>query len=276
MKTIHRALVALAAAAAFALPAQATTYSTDYTDLWYNPNESGWGLNLIQQGQTMFATLFVYGVGTVPQWFVASDIEPAGTSTTQFSGQLFQTSGPYFAAPGFDPNQVTHVTVGSITVTFNGPNTATLVYTVNGQQVTKTITRQTFRNDNLTGSYLGGLTATGSNCSPSSFNGPILIFQSLAVQHPSNNQVTMNVQFASAQGQASQCTFAGPYTQAGRTGSIAGSFNCTINGQSANAGTFTVGSINSSPDGFMGHFNGSDQYCTYDGQFGGVRDVPLS
>lgn len=277
MKTLHRALAAFVAAAAVALPAHATTYSTDYTDLWYNPSESGWGLNLIQQGQTMFGTLFVYGVGTAAQWFVAPDIEPTTVGgQTSFSGLLYQTTGPYFAAGSFDPHTVTANVVGSIQLTFNSANTATLVYTVNASTVTKTITRQTWRNDNLSGDYLGGLTAIGSNCSPSNFAGPILIFQTLTVQHAANNQISMNVQFTSSQGIASQCTFGGTYTQYGRTGSVSGNFNCNINGQAANAGTFTVGSIDSSADGFMGHFNGRDQYCTYDGQFGGVRDVPLS
>ena len=59
MTRILRLAAAAFLAALAVLPAQATTYSTDYTDLWYNPNESGWGLNLIQQYQTMFGTLFV-------------------------------------------------------------------------------------------------------------------------------------------------------------------------------------------------------------------------
>jgi len=272
LKTLCRFAAALLAAAAFALPARATTYSTDYTDLWYNPNESGWGLNLIQQGQTMFGTLFVYGVGNVPQWFVASDIEPVGTSTTQFTGQLYQTSGPYFGAGSFDQAAVQHVTVGTITLTFTDINTATLVYTVNGQQVTKTVTRQTWRNDNLSGNYGGGLLGTGSNCGNGVSNGAVSIFGNLAVQHPSNNQISMTVQFQANAG-ASQCTFAGTYTQHGRTGSIAGNFNCTVPNQQGNTGTFTISSIDSSPDGFMGHFNGRDQFCTYDGPFGGVRDL---
>ena len=46
-------------AAALALPAAATTHSTDYTDLWYLPAESGWGINIIQQYDTVFATMFV-------------------------------------------------------------------------------------------------------------------------------------------------------------------------------------------------------------------------
>ena len=33
----------------------------DITDLWWNPAESGWGMNVIQQGDTSFVTMFVYG-----------------------------------------------------------------------------------------------------------------------------------------------------------------------------------------------------------------------
>jgi hypothetical protein len=275
-KTLLRAAAALAASIAFAMPAHATTYSVDHTDLWFNPSESGWGVNFIQQNDVIFATLFVYGVGNVAQWFTASDMRPSPSgSQTTFSGQLFLTSGPYFGAPTFDPSAVTRTPVGTMTVNFTSLTTATLQYTVNGAQVTKTITRQTWATDNLGGNYLGGLTATGSNCNPSSSNGPILIFGSLGIQHASG-QVSMNVQFTSNQGQASQCTFTGPYSQTGRLGSVTGTWSCTINGTGANSGTFTLSGIDSTVNGINGHFNGTDQFCTYDGFFGGPRDVPLS
>lgn len=274
-KTLLRAAAAFTAAIALAMPARATTYSIDYTDLWFNPSESGWGVNFIQQNDVIFATLFVYGVGNVTQWFTASAMRPSPSgSQTVFSGQLFLTSGPYFGAPTFDPNAVTRTPVGTMTVNFTSPDTASLQYTVNGTQVTKAITRQTWANDNLAGSYLGGLTATGSGCSQVP-NGPILIFGTLGVQH-SGSQVSMTVSFTSNQNQASQCAFSGPFTQTGHLGSVSGNWSCTIDGQASNTGTFTVSGIGSSVNGFTGHFNGRDQFCTYDGQFGGVRDVPLS
>lgn len=274
-KTLLRAAAALAASIAFAMPAHATTYSVDHTDLWFNPSESGWGVNFIQQNDVIFATLFVYGVGNVAQWFTASDMRPSPSgSQTTFSGQLFLTSGPYFGAPTFDPSAVTRTPVGTMTVNFTSLTTATLQYTVNGAQVTKTITRQTWATDNLTGNYLGGLTATGSSCSQFP-NGPILIFGTLGVQH-TGSQVAMTVDFTSNQNQASQCTFSGPFTQTGHLGSVSGNWSCTINGQAANTGTFTLSNIDSSVNGLTGHFNGRDQFCTYDGFFGGPRDVPQS
>ena len=185
-----------------------------------------------------------------------------GRGCTTVSGQLSCSGGFYLAR------------VGTMTVNFTSPTTGTLQYTVNGAQVTKTITRQTWATDNIAGNYLGGLTATGSSCSQFP-NGPILIFGSLGVQQ-TGSQVSMNVQFTSNQNQASQCTFSGPFSQTGHLGSVSGNWNCIINGQASNAGTFTVSGIDSSVNGFTGHFNGKDQFCTYDGQFAGVRDVPLS
>src|SRR5262249_3010644 len=52
-RILRFAAAALVAALSLVQNAGATTYSTDYTDLWFIPAEAGWGLNLIQQNQTM-------------------------------------------------------------------------------------------------------------------------------------------------------------------------------------------------------------------------------
>jgi len=274
MQLLRRFAIAFLALAAFALPARATTYSTDFTDLWFNPAESGWGVNVIQQYNTMFATLFVYGANNAAQWFVAPDVEPSPAgSQTAFTGQLFLTTGPFFGATAFDPNGVGKLVVGTITFTFDSATTGTLTYTVNGATVTKHIQRQTWRNNVLTGNYLGGLTATGSNCTGGVANGNVLIFQTLTVALTGAN-TSLDVKFnAFPSGQAAECTFTGPYTQSGKLGSITGTWNCTVTG---NTGSFTLSSIEANTNGFTGKFHGTDQFCTYDGQFGGVRDVPIS
>jgi hypothetical protein len=269
-------LAMLAALSVFcvALPARATTYSTDFTDLWYNApaeSESGWGVNLIQQYDTMFATLFVYGTDNTPRWFVASDIEPSPAgSQNVFTGQLFQTNGSSYTATTFDPNARTNLFVGTITFTFDSATTGTLQYVINGIAVTKRIVRQTWRNNVLTGNYLGGLTATAGTCA-SAPNG-ILIFGALTVQH-SGGQASMKVDFTNGGGQTAQCIFSGPYAQAGKLGSITGPWNCTVGNTAANVGSFTLSSLEANTNGFTGKFHGTDQFCTYDGQFGGVRDV---
>ena len=76
--------------------ANAATFSVDHTDLWFSPSESGWGVNLVQQGNVLFATLFVYGSDETPRWYVASDLESA--DGVNFSGTLYRATGPYFGA----------------------------------------------------------------------------------------------------------------------------------------------------------------------------------
>ena len=45
--------------------------ATDYTDIWYNAVEPGYGFNIVQSDTFMFMTFFVYGSNNSPTWFTA-------------------------------------------------------------------------------------------------------------------------------------------------------------------------------------------------------------
>ena len=270
MKLFKQLAAGLVAAFAVALPSAASTYSIDYTDLWINPSESGWGLNLVQQYDTMFATIFLYGPDGSDRWFSASALTPTGGSS--FSGQLVQTAGPYYGAGTFNSSAVTRNVVGTMTVSFGSATSGTLSYTVNGLTVTKSIVRFTFRNENLTGNYLGGLTANSSGCSGVS-NGAVLVFDNLTVTQ-NGASVSMRVNFFNGAGTLSQCNFTGAMQSTGKISLISGTVSCSSGSTSTNQGTFTISNITSSQSGFSGTYTGSDQFCSsYSGQFGGVKDV---
>jgi hypothetical protein len=149
--------------------ARATAFSTDASDLWWNSSESGWGVNVIQQDRVLFMTLFAYGSDNKHVWYVGPDVEYSGTNLNAgavFSGKWYETTGPYFGAGTFDPNGVTVREVGTVTFTMNTVGTATLQYTVDGVSVTKQVIRQTWRNNNVTGNYIGAFvgTSTGTTC----------------------------------------------------------------------------------------------------------------
>ena len=36
--------------------------AADYTDLWWNPAEGGWGVNLVQSDNFMFVTFFIVNI----------------------------------------------------------------------------------------------------------------------------------------------------------------------------------------------------------------------
>ena len=71
----------------------------------------------------------------------STTLPPQPGSTT--TATLYRTTGPAFG-PTFDAAQVQAISVGTITVDFTDPNSATLNYTVDGVSSTKTIARQIF------------------------------------------------------------------------------------------------------------------------------------
>jgi hypothetical protein len=267
---LRRIAFAFVAAVGISLPASATTFSIDYTDLWYIPTESGWGLNVIQQGNVMFATLFVYGTDNTPRWYVASDVESSNGTT--WTGVLYKTTGPYFGVPWTGSANVTPA--GSLTLTFNTISTGTLTYVADGVTVTKQVQRTATRTENIAGTYLGGLTASGSSCNGVN-NGPILIFGGPVVvtQNTSSGATSIVVNFTNSNGVAGVCTFNGTYTQIGKPANFAGTWSCTIGGSAYNNGSFTMSELEATLRGFNARFTGSDQFCQYAGNFGVVRDI---
>jgi len=122
----------------------ASEVSVNYTSLWWNPDESGWGINLNHQGNILFATLFTYDASGNPLWLMLSsgNRQPDGKT---FLGDLYQTTGPPFDAHPFTPIGPANVSkVGTMSLTFADPDSATLAYTYNGKTVTKSIRKQVF------------------------------------------------------------------------------------------------------------------------------------
>jgi len=268
MKTsLRRYALAFLACIGLALPAAATTYSTDYTDLWYTPNESGWGLNIVNQGDTIFAALYVYGTDNSPRWYYASDLHGSASS---FSGTLYRTQGTYLGSP-WNPAQLNGaIPVGTMTINFATGTTGTLVYSVDGVTVTKNIARLAFKLNNLSGNYLGGMSAISNSCSNSANNNlGILIAGFLTVTHAGNPRFV--VEFTASRG-AATCTFTGAYVQEGKLGSIPnGTWSCSDGAD--NTGTFNMQQIDAKLAGISAVVTAQDQYCRYVGYFGGVTDV---
>ena len=114
----------------------------NYQDLWWNPSESGWGLNIAHQGDVLFITWFTYDTDGKALWLVGSDVRKTGNAT--YSGTLFRTVGPPVSASPWDPSKVSRMPAGSATLTFADAGNGTFSYTVNGISGSKPITRQVF------------------------------------------------------------------------------------------------------------------------------------
>ena len=124
----------------------------NYQALWWNypeGSESGWGLNIAQQGGVIFATWFTYDSAGKPLWLVMPDMRPLSPDRQAYSGTLYRTTGPAFSAVPWDPSHVTATPVGTASLSFARPlmggwNFGSFSATVNGLTTAKAITRQVF------------------------------------------------------------------------------------------------------------------------------------
>jgi hypothetical protein len=103
-----RLLVLLLGALAASRPAF-TANGPDVGDLWWNPAESGWGMQRVQNNNTLFATIFVYDQQGFPFWYTATLFATAinpRNGAPSFAGDLYETRDPFFGAIPFNPAQV--------------------------------------------------------------------------------------------------------------------------------------------------------------------------
>jgi lysyl endopeptidase len=125
---------------AYTLKASLSTVTDNYTDLWWNPSESGWGLNINHQGQTLFVTLFTFDQQGRPLWLVAPSV--TRTPSGYWEGTLYRTTGPAFNAVPW--TAVTLETAGMLRLTFKSTSKADLSYSFDSIPVQKSIERQVF------------------------------------------------------------------------------------------------------------------------------------
>lgn len=125
-----------AALLALALPAAAQgTPNANYTDMWWNPNESGWGVSFMQSasGNQAYATWYTYDPRDTdpttqqhkPLWIVMTG--GTWTAPNTITGRAYVLNGvPYFQ--GGSNRTVTDV--GSFTLTFSTFSNGTFAYNI--------------------------------------------------------------------------------------------------------------------------------------------------
>lgn len=257
----HAACVLFAATSLLASPAYATSFTTDQSDLYYIVTEQGWGMQLVQRGSVIFATLFVYGPTGAPTWYTAT---MDYTSNLTWTGQLIATTGTYFASP-WNPGALTVNVVG--TMTWQAPlvEGGTLTYVVNGVAVVKNVTRQSLVLDNFAGHFGGGIHSTITSCANPAFDGTV---ESFGILNIVQNGSAISLQSLPLIG--ASCSYAGTLNQFGQMGVITnGNYNCT----DGTVGTFQASEMQVTRTGLTGRFTASTTSppgCQQTGWFGGL------
>jgi hypothetical protein len=130
--------IAAAALFALALPASAqSTPAQNYSDIWYNASESGWGVTFTQHPSSQVeAVWYTYDPrepdpaspgNFKPLWLVM----PGGqwTSPTSLAGDVFVTVGTPFAQ-AWNTTALHATKVGTFTFNFSSSSTATFAYNI--------------------------------------------------------------------------------------------------------------------------------------------------
>ncbi len=119
--------------------------ATNFSDIWWNPQESGWGINLFHQDNLIFATWFTYDANGRDTWYTVSPAkaQPDGT----FTGVIYQVPNgtPYNqinGAPAFPAGSAT--AVGNMTFRFTNGEKGSMTYTIGNVTQTKNFERQQF------------------------------------------------------------------------------------------------------------------------------------
>ena len=104
---------AVLTAAVLVGPVRASTSTSEITDMWWNPAESGWGVNVTLQNDLAFLTFYVYTPGRAPVWYSAqaSYRGTVGAGELLWDGPLYESQGPWFGG-AFNPNTVTTTQAG--------------------------------------------------------------------------------------------------------------------------------------------------------------------
>ena len=241
----------------------------EYTDVYYNPDESGWGVFLVQSDTTQFLAFFIYGPDGQPTWYVAII---ANDGTGNYTGSLFATTGTYFAAPwqGYAVSAV-----GTASFRPIDSYHATLTYTVNGVgTVTKTVQRQTLTAYVLAGNYSGSMAGLISACNDPTQNDPSFRARyALAVTQVGDTSATLTFTFVDQSHNGIVCTLSGPLTHLGRLYQLAGQLACTGPGQTGVPYPATIDGLHPTGQGIEGHVTASVSGCSASLHFSAVLNV---
>jgi hypothetical protein len=111
--------------------------------IWWNANESGWGIHLTERHAMVFATWYTYDAAGNPKWYTSTCAAHLSISNTTYcDGPLYEVGGPLFFGAPFDASRVSVTSPGALHIVFQDVNTASMTYTLGGQSRSVAISRQ--------------------------------------------------------------------------------------------------------------------------------------
>ena len=244
------------------------------TDTWWNPAESGWGLSVVHDRDTVTIGLFIHDTQGEPRWYSAALTRIAGTPQEQpeFTGPLFQTR----RVPNGEAGTNLATQVGEMAFRAHADGKALLEYTLDGAAISKMIQRFAFTEDALEGLHFATLLPAYDGCRPDFQALPVFVAGVLSAERcegagcgiadPHRDRSPVHIRFHDAAGEV--CRIDGRFTRYGRSGGIAGTYRCRDGGE----GHIEMPDIEFTSTGFHARFTAEHPACDeFSGLLSGVR-----
>ena len=255
-----RSIRQLLAGAAMLGTALCTHAAANLSDLWFDPAESRWGASIMQQGDTGFVILYLYGSDRSPAWYFASNAETYALSADglpHMRGALYQSRGPWFGDV-FDPGSVEVAPVGEVVIEPVSATKVRIHYRIGATSVSKEIVRLTWALPQPTSPFDARFSIVVRRDETPTRE----VFSALTTFELTPPRAKVVVRDA-----GSTCIYEGPYEQAGRLGSIAGAFECN----DGRTGPFRITDLEFSTHGFAARIEASWGVTSMNGRMAGPR-----
>jgi hypothetical protein len=115
--------------------------SPNYQDLWWNPHDSGWGVNIAHQGDILFVTYYTYDASGKAVWYAIPNAN--SSQAPGYTGSAYRGRGPAFDSPAWDASKVTLTDVGQATLSFTSSG-AMFKYLIDGGGTLQPMLRMSF------------------------------------------------------------------------------------------------------------------------------------
>ncbi len=242
--------------------------AVDYTDIWYNPAQPGYGYNLVQSDSFIFVTFFIYGPSGAPTWYTA---ETTWNGVDSYTGDVYANTGTFFAVP-WVPANLTNVKVGTAAFKPSAANNyqGTLSYTVTGVgSASQSLERQSLTTIATAGNYIGAQAGEYTGCATATNNFAYTDPYTLTVTEVAGGNTT----FAFAYRSGFACEIVGKYAQHGQYYVIASATYACDDGVTKTSGAAKVTDIKRTALGLEGRYTatGLPDGCFESATFGGPK-----
>lgn len=251
------------------LIAGSSARALEYTDVWYDQNEPGWGVLLVQSSTFQFLAFYLYGQNGGPRWYTAQ-ITDDGTG--KYTGGVYASTGTWWAAP-WNPSAQSTTQIG--TATFQPTDTyhATLTFTVTGEGTfTKPLVRTTLTPYDMSGNYSGSVSGSQTSCAnPSNNTNAFRGRYQLTATKVADASITLTLTFVDNVNNGLVCTVSGPLTHLGRLYQMANAqYSCSLQGTTLFTTTATVDALHPTGQGIEGHLTAQANGCNQSFHFAAV------